>query len=54
MIKREKRLEPMKIIFITHFNTFGSKVFMILKIMEFENVTLTKIVHIYGIEGMNA
>jgi hypothetical protein len=28
--------------------------FLTLKIMDFENVNLTKIVHIYVIEGMNA
>jgi len=44
----------MKIIFITHLNTFGSKVFLTLKIMNFENVALTKVVHIYVIEGINA
>jgi hypothetical protein len=35
-------------------STFGSKVFLTLKIMDFENVALTKIVHIHVIEGMNA
>jgi hypothetical protein len=54
MIKREKGLELMKIVFITHLNTFGSKVFLTLKIMGFENMALTKVVHIYVIEGMNA
>jgi hypothetical protein len=44
----------MKIIFITDLNTFGSKMFLTLKIMDFENVPLTKIVHAYVIEGMNA
>jgi hypothetical protein len=44
----------MKIIFITHLNTFGSKVFLTLKIMDFESVALKKVVHIYVIEGMNA
>jgi hypothetical protein len=39
---------------IIHLSTFGSKVFWTLKIMEFENVILTKVVHIYVIEGMNA
>jgi hypothetical protein len=38
MIKRAKGLELMKIVFITHLNTFGSKVFLTLKIMDFENV----------------
>jgi ABC-type uncharacterized transport system permease subunit len=30
-----------------------SKVFLTLKIMEFENVTLIKVVHIYVIKGTN-
>jgi len=28
--------------------------FLTLKIMDFENVPLTKVVHVYVIEGMNA
>jgi hypothetical protein len=44
----------MKIIFITDFNIFGSKMFLTLKIMEFKNVPLTKVIHVYMIEGMNA
>jgi hypothetical protein len=44
----------MKIVFTTHLNTFGSKVFLTLKIMDFQNVALTKVVHIYVIKGMNA
>jgi hypothetical protein len=54
MIKKAKGLELMKIIFITLLNTFGSKVLLTLKNMDFENVPLTKVVHIYVIEGMNA
>ncbi len=54
MIRREKKLELMKIIFTTHLSTFGSKMFLTLKIMDFKNVVLTKVVHIYVIEGMNA
>jgi hypothetical protein len=54
MIKKAKGLELMKIVFITHLNTFGSKVFLTLKIMDFENVALTKVIHIYVIKGMNA
>ncbi len=42
MIRMSKRIELMKIVFITHLNTFGSKVFLTLKIMDFENVALTK------------
>jgi hypothetical protein len=44
----------MKIIFITDWNTFGLDVFLTLKIMDFQNVALTKVIHIYVIEGMNA
>jgi hypothetical protein len=54
IIRRAKKLEPMTIVFITHLSTFGSKVLLTLKIMDFENVALTKIVHIYVIKGMNA
>ncbi len=54
MIKRAKGLEQMKIVFITDLSTFDSNVFLNLKIMDFENVILTKIVHIYVIEVMNA
>jgi len=28
--------------------------FLTLKIMDFENVSLTKIIHVYVIKGMNA
>jgi hypothetical protein len=45
----------MKVIFIVNLKTFGSNVFLTLKIiLNFENVALTKFVHIYVIEGMNA
>jgi hypothetical protein len=42
MIRKEKRLELMKIVFITDLNTFDSKMILTLKIMDFENVPLTK------------
>jgi len=54
MIRRAKGLELMKIVFITHLNTFDSKVFLTLKIMDFENVTLTKVVHIYVVKEINS
>jgi hypothetical protein len=54
MIIRAKGLELMKIIFITNLSTLGSKMFLTLKIMNFENVSLIKVVHVYVIEGMNA
>ncbi len=40
--------------FITHLSTCGSKVFFTLKIIDFENVDLTKVIYIYMIKGMNA
>jgi hypothetical protein len=39
---------------ITHLNTFGSKMILTLKIMDFENVPLIKVFHIYVIEGIYA
>jgi hypothetical protein len=54
MIKKAKGLEFMKIIFIIDLNTFGSKVFLTLNCMDFENVPSTKIIHVYVIKGMNA
>ncbi len=54
MIRRAKKLELMKIAFITNLSTFDSKMFLTLKIMDFENVFLTKVVHVYVIEDMNA
>jgi hypothetical protein len=53
MIRKAKGLELMKIIFITHLSKFGSKIFLTLKIIDFENVALIKVVHIYVIEGTN-
>jgi hypothetical protein len=44
----------MKIIFITNLSTFGSKVFLTLKTMDFENVPLSKVVNVCVIKGMNA
>jgi len=51
MIRKAKGLELMKIVFITHFSAFGSKMFFWPWIMDFENVALTKIVHIYVIKA---
>jgi hypothetical protein len=38
MIRRGEKLELMKMVFITHLSTFGSKMLLTLKIMDFENV----------------
>jgi len=46
MFRKAKGLELMKIIFITNLSTFGSNMLLTLKIMDFENVVLTKFVHI--------
>jgi hypothetical protein len=54
MIRRAKRLELMKIDFITNLSTLGSKLFLTLKIIDFENMFLIKVVHVYVIESMNA
>ncbi len=54
MTRRAKGFELMKIIFIINLITFGSNVFLTLKIMDFENVGFIKVVHIYVIEGINA
>jgi hypothetical protein len=54
MIIKEKGLELMEIVYLTIFNTFGSNVLLTLKITDFENVALTKVVHIYVIKGTNA
>jgi hypothetical protein len=42
MIRRAKGLEFMNYFFMTLLSTFGSKMFLTLKIMDFENVFLTK------------
>jgi hypothetical protein len=52
MVRKAKGL-LMKIVFIVNLSTFGSKVLLTLKIMDFENVPLTKVVHVYVIDDMN-
>jgi hypothetical protein len=42
MIRKEKGFELRIIVFITNLSTFGSKVFLTLRIMDFENVHLEK------------
>jgi hypothetical protein len=44
----------MKFMFTTHLDTFGSNMFLALKIMNFENAVLTKVIHFYVIKNMNA
>ncbi len=54
MIRREKILELMKEKIIIDLNTFGSKKKFTLKIINFENVPWTKVIHVNVIEAMNA
>jgi hypothetical protein len=54
MITGAKTLELLKIIFIIDLNTFGSQVLLTLKIIDFENVPLTKVIHVYVKNRMNA
>jgi hypothetical protein len=53
MIRKAKEFELINFLFITDLSTFGSKVFLTLKITDFENMPLTKIIHVYIIKGMN-
>jgi hypothetical protein len=46
MIKKEKGIELKKMIFIIHLSMFSSKVFLTLKIMDFENVPSIKFIHV--------
>lgn len=50
-IKRAKQIEIGEIHF---YNTFGFNVFLALKIMNFENVALTQIIHFYVIKNKDA
>jgi hypothetical protein len=53
MVKRAKGFEMVNFSFIIDLSTFVSKVFLALKILDFQNVLLTKVVHVYLIKGMN-
>jgi hypothetical protein len=52
IIRRAKGLELMMIVFYNHLSTFCSKMFLTLKIMDFENMPLTKVFYVYVIEGI--
>jgi hypothetical protein len=53
IIRRAKGLELMIFFLINNLSTFDSKVLLTLRILDFENVFLTKVVHVYVIKGMN-
>ncbi len=44
----------MKFMFITHFGAFGLNMFLTFKIVNFENVSPTKVIHFYMIKDMDA
>ncbi len=54
MTIKTKALEIDKILFKTHLNIFVSNMFLTLKIMNFENVSLTEVIHFCIIQNMNA
>jgi predicted nuclease of restriction endonuclease-like (RecB) superfamily len=51
---KSKRIRNDEFFIYNLFEHIWFKMFLILKNMDFENVPLTKVVHIYVIEGMNA
>jgi len=54
MIKKEKELKLVKFTFTTHLSTFGSSMFLALKIMNFEYEVLTKVIHLCVVKNMNS
>ncbi len=53
MIRKEKGFKLMNFLLRNDLDIFSSNVFLILKILNFENVILTNVVHIYVIEDVN-
>ncbi len=54
MSRWAKGLELMNFFYNPFEHIWLSKVFLTLKILDFDNVALTKVVHIYVIDVMNA
>ncbi len=54
MIIKEKELEINKFILKTHLNIFVSNLFLTMKIMNFEILSLTKVIHFFVIYSMHA
>jgi hypothetical protein len=55
MIKRTKGIKIDEVFFTTHLNIFCSNMFLVkLKIKNFEDVVLTKVIHFYVVKSMNA
>jgi len=53
MFRKAKGFELIIVFLIIDLSTFGLNMFLTLKIMDFENVALTKVVDVYVIEDMN-
>jgi hypothetical protein len=51
MIRKTNEFELINLFLLTHLSMFGSKLFLTLKIMDFENVTLVRSVDIYAIKA---
>ncbi len=47
MIFIKDEIEKLKIKFTTYLSIFGSNMFLALKLINFENVHLTKVIHFY-------
>ncbi len=47
MIFIKNELKKLKIKFTTHLSIFGSNLFLALKLINFEDVNLTKVIHFY-------
>jgi hypothetical protein len=47
MIFIKNEIEKLKIKFTTHLSKFGSNMFLALKLINFEDVHLTKVIHFY-------
>ncbi len=45
ILKELKELKSVKYVFIAHLNTFGSNMFLAIKIMYFEDVVYTKFIY---------
>jgi hypothetical protein len=49
----QKELRLTKNLFVTHIYTFGSNMLLALEIINFDDVSLTKVVHFYMVKGMD-
>ncbi len=52
ILEKKKTLKIGEICFKTHLSTFSSNVFLTLKIIKFENVSLTQVIHFYVFKAL--